>query len=739
MGGFMDNKRHNLILLMGGIFTTIFIVLGTMSYNVRINDELQALTMTALKEISLKQQFILNEDINSNSELLNLLATTVGASSNMDIETTLEYIDIVEEISSFKHINIVGVDGIGITANNEKIDISNEPYFTEMINGNYISNIITSSFSNEDVIMLSIPIEKNGEIQGYVAGEYNISNLESLLTSAFDGQSFIFVLDATGAIIAQHTNELTQPKVNMFEIFKDQDLTDKVLDAMQKGESTNVVYTFNEDTRIGEICPINFNGWSLIYILPEQVIDDYTQNIMEQVNLFTFGMVIVLVLLVFITSFAQRNTFNTIRMLAYYDELTGLPNLVKFKMEANQLLVDNPDKDFSIVKLDINNFKAINELYGHDTGNKVLRALADVVHTDEIPNYTYAKIAVDEFLLLGPSEFFSDLSNELSLDENKFKEAVSFIPFHHIKLIYGRYKIEEDENDIDKIIAKVDIAHKTAKSKKNIYFCDYDENFKKTMLKAAEITNKMEVALEHKEFKVVLQPKYDTITEQPVGAEALVRWIEDNGKMIFPDEFIPLFESNGFITKLDKYMLEEVCILIRQWIDNGITPIPISVNFSRVHINNPNFTSEIKAIIDKYNVNTKYIEIELTESTILDNESELKTIFENFKTSHLVIAMDDFGYGYSSLGFLKDFDVDIIKLDRSFFSFDADNERSRIVIRNIVKMVKELGVVVVAEGVETKEQLDFLKSTRCDMVQGYYFSKPIPIKDFNKNILGADF
>ncbi|OOB80060.1 MAG: hypothetical protein BEN19_06930 [Epulopiscium sp. Nuni2H_MBin003] len=299
-------------------------------------------------------------------------------------------------------------------------------------------------------------------------------------------------------------------------------------------------------------------------------------------------------------------------------------------------------------------------------------------------------------------------------------------------MIYGRYRIESDEKDVNSIISKVAMAHKYAKNHPDYKIFNYGIKLKEEMLEETKLTNKMEDALYNEEFKVFLQPKYSIADNTIVGAEALVRWIEKDGKMIFPDKFIPLFERNGFITRIDKYMLERVCMIIQEWITQGIPPICISVNFSRIHTNNPDFVEEIRDIISKYDIPTEYIEIELTESTILDKENDMISIFEQFKNNNIMVAMDDFGSGYSSLGFLKNFALDVIKLDKSFLSYETDKEKGRVVIRNIVKMIQELGIKIVAEGVETKEQVDFLRGIGCDMAQGYFFARPLPTVQFNE-------
>ncbi len=251
----------------------------------------------------------------------------------------------------------------------------------------------------------------------------------------------------------------------------------------------------------------------------------------------------------------------------------------------------------------------------------------------------------------------------------------------------------------------------------------------------------MHKALDHEEFKVFLQPKCNVNTGKIKGAEALVRWIESNGNMVFPNEFIPLFEQNGFIVELDKYMLKGVCSILRSYIDRGIECLPISVNFSRLHIQNPNFVKEIADIVISHGVETKYIDIELTESTVMENGNQLRTLLKDLHKAGFLVSIDDFGSGYSSLGMLKNFKVDTLKLDRSFFvDFEEEDEygRGNLVVESVVKLAGKLNMYTVAEGIEDQEQLEFLQRINCDAAQGYYFSKPVPLVQFDKMYLNQD-
>jgi FOG: EAL domain len=240
------------------------------------------------------------------------------------------------------------------------------------------------------------------------------------------------------------------------------------------------------------------------------------------------------------------------------------------------------------------------------------------------------------------------------------------------------------------------------------------------------------LALKNEEFKVFLQPKYLLKDETIGGAEALVRWINNGKTVSTPNIFIPIFEQTRFILKFDMYMFENVCKLIRTWIDENKKLVTVSVNFSRLHFANKNFVNDLCSIADKYSVPHNLLEIEITESAVISNISALEEILNELHKQNFTFSIDDFGTGYSSLGMLKDISVDVIKIDKSFFDKCESDERARMVIDSVMKMTKPLKICTVAEGIEEKVYIDFLKKIGCDMVQGFYYSKPIPAEEFTK-------
>ena len=292
--------------------------------------------------------------------------------------------------------------------------------------------------------------------------------------------------------------------------------------------------------------------------------------------------------------------------------------------------------------------------------------------------------------------------------------------------------ISDSDKDVNICCDKALFANKSIKAKNNESIHFYNDNIRLSILNENQIESEMEEALKKDQFKMYLQAKVSFNTNKFVGSEALVRWIHPTKGLIPPDHFIPLFEKNGFIENIDLYVFEQACKTILSWIERGLEPIPISVNLSRAHIFKNNLPQVLAGIAKKYNVPTKYLELELTESVVFENTEILLNSLMQLKSCGFLISMDDFGTGYSSFHMLKDIPVDVIKLDKIFIDDITDRKRCQSIIKGITTIAREININVIAEGVETKEQVDFLHEAGCDLGQGYLFSRPIVVEEFEK-------
>ncbi|WP_049945718.1 putative bifunctional diguanylate cyclase/phosphodiesterase [Butyrivibrio sp. LC3010] len=439
------------------------------------------------------------------------------------------------------------------------------------------------------------------------------------------------------------------------------------------------------------------------------------------------GLVIALALAMFIVVFC----FVDVTV----DELTGLNNKTGFIRSCDELMHQQSMEGYSMVKIQIYHMQELNERTGMENGDRVLNILAENI--EECVNKAKHKavcgrIGGDTFAVLTDEEVSistiasSDITEAIQNPLTGLDYAVSFYA--------GVYRLEEGDKDIDKMLDHAGYALKwvSGNFKTNVAF--YDDDIRKEDEHRKIVEQRVRGAILDREFKVYLQPVCDTMTRQRISAEALVRWIDSKNQMINPSDFIPILEKNGFITELDLYVLEEVCRMLRDWINQGASVVPVSVNFSRVDVDHHGIVEEIVAVVDKYGLDHKLIKIELTESAFNDNMDSIIKMLSKLRSYGFVIMMDDFGSGYSNLNMFKDLPVDVVKIDMYFLRNIENSEKGMIVLESVVQMAKRLGLKIVVEGVETQEQYDYIRKLHCEMIQGFYFAKPMPSEVFSDQV-----
>lgn len=426
---------------------------------------------------------------------------------------------------------------------------------------------------------------------------------------------------------------------------------------------------------------------------------------------------------------ARADNYRKILRLAYFDTLTKIMNRIRFEAEAYKKFNARKPKKYALVSVDVSKFKVVNDFYGKEYANEILKNMATILSKERNRGELVARDQADTFMLLLRYESTTELDERLhALNqklENRFAEQ-------NIRFKLGVYIIEDLTLDVSRMINYANMAADRVITSSDGSVFYFDEKQRECMRQEKMLENEMESALQNNEFAVYLQPKYYADGSGIGGAEALVRWISPKMGFIPPGMFIPLFEKNGFIIRLDLYMLEKVCMQQKQWMDAGKELITISVNISRIHLLEATLVEDIRAIVDKYGLPHSCIELELTESAFFDDKTILISTIERLQNVGFTVSMDDFGSGYSSLNSLKDLPLDAIKLDGEFFRDAQDEKRSQTIVKDTIEMARDLEMKIVAEGIEKEEQVNFLNKNGCDLIQGFYFAKPMPIADFEK-------
>lgn len=420
-----------------------------------------------------------------------------------------------------------------------------------------------------------------------------------------------------------------------------------------------------------------------------------------------------------------RETAAMINMIQY-DRLTGLYSKQYFYQQAGEVLLRNPDQQYDIICSDIENFKLINDVFGVKAGDRLLRGIGNA-YAERLKGIGICgRLNSDQFacLLKHRDDYTDDMFIEASILTN------GLLDIHNIVMKWGIYNVEDWSVSIEQICDRALLAARSIKGQYGKYFAIYDDTLRNQLLREQAITDSMESALSQNQFLVYLQPKYRIKDEVLVGAEALVRWNHPVWGFLSPAEFIPLFEKNGFITRLDRFVWEKACAVLHDWDERGYYPMSVSVNVSRADIYNEDLADTLVKIIEKYDLDPSRLHLEITESAYTENPKQIIDTVTTLRELGFVIEMDDFGSGYSSLNMLNDMPIDILKLDMKFIRSEMAKPKSQGILQFIINLARWMNLSVVAEGVETKAQLLRLTEIGCDYVQGYYFAKPMPCQEF---------
>ncbi len=417
---------------------------------------------------------------------------------------------------------------------------------------------------------------------------------------------------------------------------------------------------------------------------------------------------------------------------AYRDSIANISSMEKFRIDVEPILKEQEKTNYYIIAADIDKFKVVNTLYGYSCGDKMLAFIARMMKVGLQQGDYITRNSADNFVVLKQAQKDEDVTRYLEevyecIDKNVAHHETNY----RILLKAGIYRITEEDNNISSIIDKAIMAKKTIGQIHTSTHEFYSENMRQRAIEAKNLENEMEGALADRQFCVYLQPQIDLKTKEIVSAEALVRWKHPEKGMISPAKFVPVFENNGFITKLDFYMWEETIRTVVKWRENHQIMVPLAINLSRADVEKDGMVEKLIELMEKYQLETKWIKTELTESMYSEEDSLIMDRMHKLKEYGFKIAVDDFGSGYSSLHLLKKMPIDIMKIDKSFLEITQGTDlRDEIVIRDVVEMGKHLNLQIIVEGVETREQSDYLEMLGCDIAQGYYYGGPVSVPVF---------
>ena len=741
----LDKKKFEFRLLINAITVILtMLIIGTSfvayTYNTLVNEAKSYIT-----EISELSSANTAKKLVANTYSQEAFSAYLGDIEGSNDRTVIDMLTNELSLSgnNMMRVSFVNSKGKGYTVRDKgvvnRIDISQHDYFQRAVKGDvFITETITDSVTRRPVNIYAMPVFKNNNIVGAHMGVCLASSIESVINADYfdgNGQAYIINSKAERVIDSNFTEE------SSYKPFKEINAAAPML--------KDIRTAIGKDGTSGSLMSKNSNGtaywisystlgigdWYLMLAVP------YSYVVSNAVSVLFISLVVLIVALIgtiafvrYLNHLKQANREELNRHI-YFDALTGLYSKNGFNLKFAETL-ENDRQRYAVVLLDIDNFRTINELFSYEVGTNILKHIGKILKDNLGESEIASRSSGDDFVFLISCKSDDEIKNKINnliykISECKFDEDNTN---YNIITHFGIYKLGRNPQpkDIESYIDKAKISLLGIKDNRQSGFAFYDEALQRQMHFEAELENDIDAAIRDRDFKVYVQPKYDAKTRTLAGGEALIRWQHKTKGFLTPNKFVGIFEKSGAITDIDMYVYDEVCRMQSKWIAEGYTPVPISVNQSRLHLYHSDYIDTLKSILDKYKLPAEYVELEITENIALSSGEELEEAVKLIHNLGFKISMDDFGSGESSLNILKDIDIDVLKLDRLFFLETENNAKARQIIKSILDMANRLNISTVAEGVENEDQLKFLQDAGCDLIQVYLFVNPMPYEDFEK-------
>lgn len=737
----MKQKKNGFfITIMLLLISLAFIVTVSVVFN-NIKTNLESEIISSLSKETEENAALIKKEIDAKFGVLQSFANEL--SSTGDEIAEIRDMQSFVEVYNFRRMGFVDLNGIAKTTDGFEKDLSFREFYQVGLKG---ESFITESLQDtvgdytEDMInILSVPVyDDKGEIKGVLFATYLTEKFhEVIFSDSFQGEGYTYIVAGDGDVISSYGDGMQKEYDNIF-IYTgdaaqyDDAIQEKVENDMRE-KLSRVGIGVNEDNDKYFYCykPLEIESadmnWYIFSIEPKSVLDERMHPIMRDIQFLTVILICILVMANIIFLYYNVRRRQELFRLAYKDSITGGDNFSNFKEKAKKY----ENTEGYVIALDISEFKLVNNVCGNARGDEVLKVIWDVIMANCNDNEQAARVNADRFVIFWIESSKKTVTYRIEKLINEIEGISEQLSVPRLYPVIGIRAVEKLD-DADKRYGEALRAKALVKNRRDRHYAFYDEIDYDTIVENKNLENGFEKALADKKFEVWYQPKFNSHTGKIVGSEALIRWRADDGSLISPGRFIPLFEKNGNIIRLDEYVFREVCRQQKEWQKEGIQILPVSVNISRFSLYYSNVVEKYERIINYYDVDHKYVQIEITESAIIEN-TVIVELIQKFHDAGFDILLDDFGSGYSSLASLNQMPFDTIKLDKSLVDY-VGNENGEKLLKFIVQLVQSLGMKITAEGVEYKEQLDFLENLNCDDIQGFYFSKPLMLADFSAKL-----
>lgn len=737
----MAKKKYNVSYIIMIIVCLLFLIFGTFFVRFMVKQNLEQ-NISYLHDIASQEKALINQQIMGDWETLTGISICFEKMELTDTDILIPYIKEINDKNDFIRMGFIGEDGktvlVDINGNTyTDLDFSQYEFFQNALAGeNSISDTFKDPFSDDFINYYGVPVVNDNEIIGVLCAVNTTDVLRNITdASMFEDGGYSNIIKSNGEFVVRSLHKFSDPKsskVNdMGQFTSEAQITiQNDLNAQKEGE---LEYTYKNEKICAVYLPIEINNWFIISVVPKSVLNQGLDSIIGVILIIASAFIIFSVLVYRISKMSRKNK-ERLENLAYIDPVTNYSSYAKFLLDSQNFITQKPKENYAFWYCDVKKFKYFNDLFGYGAGDQVLKYLADLIHDTLQKDELFCRANADNFIGL---KFYDEADDIIQwfdfLNLKMYAYETTDVQSYPLELSIGIYCSSQEQEDasINDMINRANMAQKSIKQSPSECYAFYSGQIREQILFETEMEAQMYQALQDHEFQIYIQPKVDIQNNNKIaGGEVLVRWNNHQKGFMLPGMFIPLFEKNGFITQLDRFMFEGLCKWFRNYLDMGNEALRISINVSRLGLYQEDFLSFYINTKDKYKIPDNLLELEFTESVALDNDELFKNLVIQLQENGFICSLDDFGSGYSSLNILKDLPMQVLKLDMLFFRSGESTKRERIVVGNIIAMSKQLHMQTVSEGVEKKEQVEFLKTMGCDLIQGYIFAKPMPLSEF---------
>ncbi|CCY59474.1 eAL domain-containing protein [Clostridium sp. CAG:632] len=740
-------KRNSMMQLwLSLVLLTVILVVSVLFYIDNLNENFEREVFRTLEEVSSQEAMAIETEIQRKQDMLSDLSHVMEIDIDAEPDAILKSVHtqlqpIVEE-NGLRGMGVALEDGRAYSTRGEITDIKDQEFYQRAWNGESVlsGRITLNRVAKDYVNVYATPIhdEKTGEVIGVLYATYNTRNFRSTMeTPSFHGEGYSYMVDAKGDTVVDSSHATSfQNMENIFTSIEEADgknatMANELRQLMEQREAGRIVFRNKVDKYL--YCyPLSVNNWYLLTVVPVSVVDTQINVVVRNTIILVVVLAGIFIAMILLLVNQYRKKQAELKTLAYVDPVTGGDTFAKFQMDYEETVSGCPNVSFALLSLDLNRFKMINDMYGSEEGDRILQNM-DRIWKEIFREHEYCGHRMaDRFAVLLTYQSREELELRIRDYRKLLRETTK--NRYNLSLRIGVYLLQGTKESFSTAYSRSMMAFAAAKDSEKHFYAFYNEEMEEQLIWEKLVEDDFDTALKNKEFVVFYQAKINSETQQITGAEALVRWIRPDGTIIPPGRFIPVLENNDSIVELDRYMFREVCLQQKQWLDEGKSIVPVSVNLSRVQLADRNLVDYYQRILDETGLPPEYIGLEFTESAMFNNEEILRDTVDRLHDMGMKVLIDDFGVGYSSMMSLKVIPVDILKVDKSFIDSIGDERGDKIVI-SIIEFATSLGMSVTAEGVENDEQYQFLQAHRCDDIQGYYFSRPVPADEYEKRFL----